>query len=52
MAREVCTTKVGEEQSNRELQEVPVAAENLTKSGLRNALEIYKWRKSLVMTFP
>jgi len=34
--------KEGEEQSNRELQEVPVAADIVTKSRLRNAIEICK----------
>lgn len=49
MVREVCVAKEGEEQCNRDFQEVPVAVE--FKSGLRDATEIYKWRRSLVVTF-
>lgn len=43
--RGMCGQK-GEEQCNRDFQEVPVAVE--FKSGLRDATENYKWRRSLV----
>lgn len=48
---EVCVAKEGgEEQSSREFQEVPVAAREF-KSRLGNAVQIYRWRRPLLVTF-